>query len=85
MLIPVCHQYDDFMFGGKTEPVLRRPCTALGKTVNFLAEPGLGKHYNDLELVQTREYVHIHAGLYTYNILDGHGWNLAGKDESRLI
>jgi hypothetical protein len=81
----ICRQSDDFMFGGKAEPVLRRLCTALGKAVNLLAEPGLAKHYNGLEVVQTRDYVHIHVGPYLDKILDGHGWNMAGKGESRLI
>jgi hypothetical protein len=73
------------MFGGKMEHVIRRLCTALGKDVNLLAEPGIINHYNGLELVQTCEYVHIHVGPYIDKILDGHGWNVAGKDESRMI
>jgi hypothetical protein len=78
MPVLVCRQSDDFMFGGEMEPFLRRIWTTLGKAVNLLAEPGLVKHYNGLEVVQTRDYVHIHVGSYIGKILDGtwmeHDW-----------
>jgi hypothetical protein len=51
MPVLVCHQSDEFMFGGETEAVLRRLCTALGKAVNLLVEPGLVKNYNGLKVV----------------------------------
>jgi hypothetical protein len=73
------------MFGGEHEPILQRLCDRLGKSVNLLSEPGLVKHYNGIEVVQTCDYLHIHVGPYIDKIIDGHGWNMTGKDESHLV
>jgi hypothetical protein len=85
MPVLVCHQYDYFMFGDKTERVLRHICTELGKAVNLLMKNDLFKHCNGLDMVQTRDYLHIHFGPYKNKLIDGHEWNVAGKDESNLI
>jgi hypothetical protein len=81
----VCWQSNELMFGGEHEPILRRICTVLDKAVNFVYESGFVKHYNGMEVVQTRDYVHIHVGLYIHNILYGHGWNMPGNEESRMV
>jgi hypothetical protein len=83
--ILACRKSDDFMFGGEHEPILRRLCDRLGKAVNLLSEPSLVKHFNGLEVVQTPEYLHIHVGPYIDNIIDGHGLNMASKDEVHLV
>jgi hypothetical protein len=81
----VCRQTEDFMFGGESEPSLRRLANKIGKEVDFLVAPGLVTHYNGLEVVQDRDYVHIHVGPYIDKILNNHGWATAGKDEDRII
>jgi hypothetical protein len=81
----VCRQTDDFMFGGESEPSLRRLANKIGKEVDFLVTPGLVTDYNDLEVVQDRDYVHIHVGPYIGKILNNHGWATTGKDEDRII
>jgi hypothetical protein len=43
------------------------------------------EHYNGLEVVQTRDYVHVHVGPYIDKILNNHGWTTAGKDETNII
>jgi hypothetical protein len=43
------------------------------------------EHYNGLEVVQTRDYVHVHVGPYIDNILSNHGWTTAGKDDTKII
>jgi hypothetical protein len=73
------------MFGGEHKTILRRLCDRLGKAINLLSEPGLVKHYNGLEVVHTHDYLNIHVGPYIDKILDGHGWNMVGKVESRLV
>jgi hypothetical protein len=73
------------MFGGKNEASLRRLANKIGKEVDFLVTPGLVEHYNGLEVVQTRDYVHVHVGPYIEKILSNHGWTTAGKDETKII
>jgi hypothetical protein len=73
------------MFGGKSKPSLRRLANKIGKEVGFLVTPGLVTHYNGLEVVQDRDYVHIHVVPYIEKILNNHGWATAGKDEDRII
>jgi hypothetical protein len=81
----VCRQTDDFMFGGESEPSLRRLANKIGKEVDFLVTYGLITHYNGLEVVQDRDYGHIHVGPYIDKILNNHGWGTSGKDEDQII
>jgi hypothetical protein len=81
----VCRQTDDFMFGGKNSPSLRRLENLIGNEVDFLITPGLVEHYTDLKVVHARDCIHIHIGPYVDKILNTHGWATAGKDENRII
>lgn len=80
-----CRQTDDFLFGGEDEAVLRRLIGQLGGRVVIVAEEGLTSHYNGLEIVQARDYVHIHVAPYLDKIIATHGWSEEGNNETRLI
>jgi hypothetical protein len=69
----VCRQTDNFMFGGKNEPSLHRLANPIGKEVDFLVTTGLVEHYNDTQVVQACDYIHIHIGPYVDKILNTHG------------
>jgi hypothetical protein len=81
----VFRQADDFMFGGESEPSLRRLEKLIGKDVDFLVTSGLVEHYNGIEVVQARDYIHIHDGPYVDKILNNHGLDTYGKDENLII
>jgi hypothetical protein len=36
---------------------------------------GLLSHYNGIDIIQTRDYVTLHVGLYLRKIVSNHGWN----------
>jgi hypothetical protein len=57
----------------------------LGLTVAIKAEEGLMTHFNGLEIVQDRDYIHIHVAPYLDKILANHGWSEEGKQETRLV
>jgi hypothetical protein len=57
----------------------------LGLTVAIKAEEGLTTHFNGLEIVQDRDYIHIHVAPYIDKILVNHGWSEEGKQETRLV
>jgi hypothetical protein len=78
-----CRQSDYFLFGGEDETVIRRLIVALGLKVAIKAELGLSTHFNGLEIVQDRDYIHIHVSSYLDNILTNHGWSEEGKQEAR--
>jgi hypothetical protein len=81
----VCRQTDDFIFGGEDEIYLRRLANKIGKEVDFLVTPGLVEHYNGLEIIHARDYIHIHVGPYIDKTIKNHGWPTAGKDENWII
>jgi hypothetical protein len=78
-----CRQSDDFLFEGEDETVIRRLIVALGLTVAIKYELGLSTHFNVLEIVQDRDYIHIHVSPYLNKILANHGWSKEGKQEAR--
>jgi hypothetical protein len=78
-----CCQSDDFLFGGEDETVIRQLIVALGLKVAIKAELGLSTHFNGLEKVQDRDYIHIHVSPYLDKILANHGWIEEGKHEAR--
>jgi hypothetical protein len=80
-----CRQSDDFLFGGEDEVNVRRLIVKLGLTVAIKAEEGLTTHFNGLEIVQDRDYIHIHVAPYLDKILANHGWYEEGKQETRLV
>jgi hypothetical protein len=51
----------------------------LGFKVTIKAEEGLLTHFNGLEIVQDRDYIHIHVAPYLDKILANHGWTEEGK------
>jgi hypothetical protein len=66
-------QTDDFLFGGQQEDVLRQLIGKLGEWVVIVAKEVLASHYNGLEVVQARDYVHIHVAPYLEKIIANHG------------
>jgi hypothetical protein len=83
--IMCCRQSDAFLFGGQHEDFLRRLIGKLGDRVVIDAEEGLTSHYNGLEIVQARDYVHIHVAPYLDKIIGNHVWSDEGKNETRII
>jgi hypothetical protein len=80
-----CHQTDYFLFGGQHGDVLRQLIGKLGGRFVIVAKEGLTSQYNGLEIVQARDYVHIHIAPYLDKIMCNHGWSEEGKNETRLI
>jgi hypothetical protein len=42
------------------------------------------EHYNGLEVVQARDYIHIHIDPCVDNILNNNGWDTDGKDVNSI-
>jgi hypothetical protein len=80
-----CRQSYDFPFGGESEDVLRRLVAALGLKVAIKVGEGLSTHFNGLEILQDRDYIHIHVAPYLDKIFADHGWTEEVKQDTRLI
>jgi hypothetical protein len=57
----------------------------LGLKVAIKANEGLATHFNGLEILQDRVYIHINVATYLNMILANHGWTEEGKQETRPI
>uniref|UniRef100_A0A7S1VQI3 Reverse transcriptase Ty1/copia-type domain-containing protein n=1 Tax=Grammatophora oceanica TaxID=210454 RepID=A0A7S1VQI3_9STRA len=69
-------QVDDFAIGTTSKAIYDKICDQLDSN---LLEPmtrhGLLKHYNGVDILQTRNFITIHCGTYLDKLFESHGWN----------
>ena len=74
-LILILRQVDDFIITAKSMTT----CQAIRKEIqghmaNPLNDLGVIKHFNGVDIVQTRHYVKVHCETYLARICEHHGW-----------
>lgn len=77
----VCRQVDDFAIGTRDPAVAEKFIGMINERVTTLSD-GVGKRYNGIDLMQTRDYIKVHCQNYIERVLQTHGWEAAGPKES---
>jgi len=79
-VIYVCWQVDNFAIASDMIVVADYIISVIDKNVST-SNKGLGKKYNDLDILQTCDYIKIHCESYINKILLSHGWTNPGPKE----
>ena len=81
----LCKQVDDFQIAAAKRMNIDAFISAIGGRVRFIGKKNLMTRFNGANYVQSRYYIEMHCMSYIDKILNGHGCNTPGKDDSKPI
>ena len=81
----MCKQVDDFQIAVADSSTIEDVINKIGGRVRFVGNKELMTHFNGACYLQTRDYIKMYCERYINKILENHGWDTPGKEDTKLI